>query len=297
MVARRTRKTTAPTRDIHRLEAGAAAAIVQGRHGDPFAVLGMHGESPPVVRTFQPAASAVAVIDAANGERLAELERQHPDGLFVGAMAGRAGRFAYRLELVQGERRTEIEDPYRFPPVLGELDVHLLAEGTHLRIYEKLGAHPRELDGVAGTAFAVWAPSASRVSVVGDFNDWDGRRHPMRKRVECGVWELFLPGVGPGATYKYEILGPRGELLPLKADPVAFRAEHPPQNASIVHGLCRHGWSARRRRRWMRRSRSTSAISAPGRACPRRATATSPIPSWPSGSCPTSRSWASPISS
>src|SRR5690606_18802057 len=106
-----------------------------------------------------------------------------------------------------------------------------LAEGRHLRLYERLGAHPTEIDGVAGTAFAVWAPNATRVSVVGAFNDWDGRRHPMRRRVECGVWELFLPGVGPGTPYKYEILGPDGRMQPLKADPVAFRAEHPPATA------------------------------------------------------------------
>ena len=124
----------------------------------------------------------------------------------------------------------------RFPPWLGPLDHHLLAEGTHRRAYEKLGAHPVVLDGVAGTAFAVWAPNARRVSVVGPFNGWDGRLHPMRSN-DSGVWERFIPGVGPGELYKFELAGPRGDLLPLKADPFAFRCEHPPGTASIVHGL------------------------------------------------------------
>ena len=148
-----------------------------------------------------------------------------------------------------GEERL-VEDPYRFPPVLGETDVYLLAEGTHLRLHEKLGAHPRTMEGVAGTAFAVWAPNAQRVSVIGEFNGWDGRRHPMRRRVECGVWELFLPQVERGAFYKYELLGAHGEVLP-KADPLAFAAERPPSTASLVHGLTDYrfgddAWMARR---------------------------------------------------
>ncbi len=134
-----------------------------------------------------------------------------------------AGPFRYRLRFRLPAKTIELEDPYRFPPVLGELDVHLMAEGTHLRIYERLGAHPIEIDGVDGVAFAVWAPNAQRVSVVGDFNDWDGRRHPMRKRVEAGVWELFIPGLQGGELYKFEILGADGELLPLKADPLSLQ--------------------------------------------------------------------------
>ena len=126
--------------------------------------------------------------------------------------------------------------------MLGELDVHLLAEGTHLRSFERLGAHPQEMEGVAGTAFAVWAPNASRVSVIGDFCNWDGRRLPMRKRHECGVWELFVPHVARGDRYKYEIKGPSGNLMPQKADPYAFQAEMPPHTASVVHGLNSHQW-------------------------------------------------------
>jgi 1,4-alpha-glucan branching enzyme len=130
-----------------------------------------------------------------------------------------------------------IEDPYSFPPLLGETDVWLMAEGTHLRPFEVLGATPRTLQGVAGTAFAVWAPNAARVSVVGDFNGWDGRRHPMRLRRECGVWEIFLPGVGPGALYKYELRTADGQVLPLKMDPYARQSELRPATASVVAPL------------------------------------------------------------
>ncbi len=213
-------------------------AIVAGDHGDAFAVLGMHRTDGGVaVRAFLPGAAAVAVIEARTGQRVATLERLDDDGFFAGLVAGR-GPFPYRLAVDwPGGASEELEDPYRFPPVLGELDVHLFAEGRHLEVDRKLGAHLTTLDGVAGTAFAVWAPNAKRVSVVGAFNHWDGRRHPMRKRVECGIWEIFLPGVGEGALYKYELKTAWGDLLPLKADPVAFRSEHPPRTASVVADL------------------------------------------------------------
>ncbi|MEK0082114.1 1,4-alpha-glucan branching protein GlgB [Geminicoccaceae bacterium SYSU G07066] len=241
-----------PTESWQRADPGAVQAIVEGRHGDPFAVLGMHGggDQPLVVRTFQPGARTVRVL---MDERLVtELERTHPAGFFEGPIPRHRERFAYRLRVGWSDGDRDIEDPYRFPPVLGDMDVYLLAEGTHLRLYEKLGAHPRELEGVSGTSFAVWAPNASRVSVIGDFNGWDGRRHPMRKRVEAGVWEIFLPGVEPGALYKFELLGPSGELLPQKADPFAFATERPPSTASVVHGLVDWrfedaAWLARRR--------------------------------------------------
>jgi 1,4-alpha-glucan branching enzyme len=214
-------------------------AVVTGEHGDPFAFLGMHEDERAMVlvRTLQPGAGRVAVIEASTGRALAELEKVHPEGLFVGPIPGRRNRFAYRLRVTWDGSDVELEDPYRFPPILGEMDVWLLAEGTHYRPYERLGAHDREIDGVTGTSFAVWAPSASRVSVVGDFNHWDGRRHPMRLRRECGVWEIFLPGVGPGARYKYEIKGGDGSLQPLRADPYGFFAEFRPTTASIVSPL------------------------------------------------------------
>jgi 1,4-alpha-glucan branching enzyme len=205
-------------------------------HDDPFAVLGMHADARGSlwVRAFLPGAERVEVVDAADGRSLGELTRRHDEGLFEARLRIRRRR-PYRLGVTwPGGITSELEDPYRFPPVLGELDVWLLGEGTHLRPYEVMGAHVRELDGVAGVAFAVWAPNAARVSVVGEFNQWDGRRHPMRLRRECGVWELFLPGVAVGATYKYEIRSRDGHVLPLKADPYARQSELRPASASVV---------------------------------------------------------------
>jgi 1,4-alpha-glucan branching enzyme len=211
--------------------------IAQGRHGDPFAILGMHEvDGRFEVRCFQPHANTVGVIDARSGGEIASLARLHPAGFFAGTVPGRA-RFPYRLALANDGGRWIVEDPYRFPLVLSDYDLYLLAEGTHHRGYEQLGAHAREFDGVAGTAFAVWAPNARRVAVIGDFNDWDARRHPMRLRPGAGIWELFVPELGAGALYKYAIRGPHGELLPEKADPYAFCAEPPPQTASIVWPL------------------------------------------------------------
>ena len=210
------------------IDPGAVEAIVMARHGDPFAVLGPHDG---VVRAFVPGADTVSVIDAATGEVAGELGRIHPAGFFSGAVATHA---PYRLRIGQGAHTWETEDPYSFPPLLGDMDVYLLAEGRHRDFGRCLGAHRTVLDGVAGVRFAVWAPNARRVSVVGDFNHWDGRRHPMRKRHGPGVWELFIPRVGAGALYKYEIMGPDGAVLPLKADPVAWAAQIPPETASIV---------------------------------------------------------------
>jgi 1,4-alpha-glucan branching enzyme len=214
----------------------AIGAIVTGDHGDPFSILGMHPgdvQGDLTIRTFAPQASRVDVLDAATGVVVANLERIDDAGFFAGDVRGRSP-FAYRLRLRVGDRTVDVDDPYRFGPVLGELDVYLIGEGKHLRLYEKFGAHAATMDGVAGVAFVVWAPNAKRVSVVGDFNDWDGRRNPMRFRPDVGVWELFVPAVALGAIYKYELLGPTGNLLPLKADPFAFAAERAPATASIV---------------------------------------------------------------
>src|SRR5262245_22402051 len=210
-----------------------ATAIIEGRHPDPFRYLGWHLENgSPVVRVYLPDAAEVAVID--EWKRVHELVRIHKAGLFAGGVANASPR--YRLLVRFGERVVELEDAYRFPPVLSELDLHLLAEGTHLHLYDKLGAHPMVHEGVAGVAFAVFAPNAQRVSVVGDFNLWDGRRHAMRVRGQ-GFWEIFIPGAKPGSRYKYEILGAQGELMALKADPVALAAELRPATASVVAEL------------------------------------------------------------
>jgi 1,4-alpha-glucan branching enzyme len=211
-------------------------AIAEGRHGDPFAVLGPHKVADGYsVRVFAPETEAVDVLEAAGGGTLGTLERLDDRGFYAGLIADGAGSPpSYRLRLRQGAHEWEAQDPFRFPTYLGEIDTHLLAEGLHQRIYEKLGAHPIAMDGVDGVAFAVWAPNARRVSVVGEFNAWDGRRLPMRKRVEAGVWELFVPGIQPGDLYKYEIVGANGDRLQLKSDPFAFSLEAPPLTASRV---------------------------------------------------------------
>ena len=217
-------------------------ALCRAEHGDPYAVLGMHTDADGGlwVRSLQPGALSVTVLEAKTGKRVAELthiEIEEVEGFFEGLMPRRRRSFPYRLRIVWQEGVQETDDPYRFPTVLGEMDVWLLAEGSHLRPFERLGAHLCEIDGVPGTAFAVWAPDAQRVSVVGDFNTWDGRRHPMRLRRDCGVWEIFLPGVGAGAHYKYEIRARDGYLLPLKSDPYGFQAEMRPSTASMVCDL------------------------------------------------------------
>jgi 1,4-alpha-glucan branching enzyme len=214
-------------------EQWAIQAIVHGYHHDPFSYLGMHETRDGLaVRAFLPDARDVGLIDA-SGADIAEFERVDPAGLFVARLDG-ATRFPYRLRVVRDNRTEEIEDPYRFPPVLGAMDFHLIGEGNHLELYRRLGAHEVTIDAVHGVAFSVWAPNARRVSVVGPFNDWDGRRHPMRCHFGAGVWEIFVPGLRAGVLYKFEIKGANGDVLPLKADPLALRAEHPPSTASVV---------------------------------------------------------------
>ncbi|MGI9133640.1 MAG: GlgB N-terminal domain-containing protein, partial [Rhodoferax sp.] len=189
------------------LDTHAIELVCAGRHGNAFAVLGPHavGADRLSVRAFLPTALGVHLIAADGGREIGALELRHRDGFFEQSFDLRPD-FRYRLRVQWSEQHElVIDDPYRFGAVLGDLDVWLLREGTHLRPYEILGANPRAMDGVAGVSFAVWAPNAACVSVIGDFNHWDGRRHPMRLRRECGVWELFLPGVGEGACYKYEI--------------------------------------------------------------------------------------------
>ena len=213
--------------------------ICLASHDDPFSVLGPHrGANGRVsVRAFMPDAQQVLVIDSDAGRVLATLAKRHKDGFFERVLTA-ALRSTYRLHVRWADgSEAVIEDPYRFPPVLSDMDVWLLGEGTHLRPYEVLGALPVEMERVSGTRFAVWAPNASRVSVVGDFNHWDGRRHPMRLRRECGVWELFLPGVGQGALYKFEIRAQDGQVLPGRADPYARKSELRPATASVVTAM------------------------------------------------------------
>ena len=233
-------------------------ALVNGKHNNPFAILGLQRtRKGRVVRTLQPGAKSVDLVDR-HGDTLATMQRIHDGGLFEAPMPPRKRNYALRITWQSGETQV-VEDTYRFPSTLGELDLYLLGEGSDANIYRKLGAHPKTVSGIDGTRFSVWAPNASRVSVVGDFNSWDGRRHVMRLHPGNGIWEIFLPGVGEGALYKYEITDANGKLLPLKADPYGALHEPPPGNSSIVFQSA-FQWSDND---WRDRQRSGPKLDAP----------------------------------
>lgn len=233
------------TDELPGIDERAIDAVTNGRLMDPFGLFGPHpADAGMVVRTFQPGALAVDVVarvagDDAAGELIESLYNVNQSGLFVSSAPALQPGQDYLLRIVWpgaagGEHVQFTEDPYRFGLLLGDLDIHLLREGTHRELGRSLGANPMTIDGVAGTRFAVWAPNARRVSVVGDFNLWDGRRHPMRLRLEAGAWELFIPRLRSGARYQYEIVGVDGNVLPLKADPLARATEMPPSPVSVV---------------------------------------------------------------
>jgi len=228
-------------------------AIVSGRYADPFGVLGVHEDNGRLVaRCFIPGAEEVTAFTL-DGKEAGELARLHHGGFFSGRLRIRKRQpLRYRARNAGGEWR--ITDPYSFGPVLGPLDDYYIAEGSHLRLFDKLGAHLIDHEGASGTHFAVWAPNARRVSVVGDFNDWDGRRHVMRLRKDTGIWEIFIPDVGGGHPYKYEIAGPDGRLLPLKADPFAFRSELRPATASVTCPTPEHDWGDAEHREFWRKA-------------------------------------------
>ncbi len=220
--------------------------LTDGRCHDPHALLGCHPVSDReiVIRAWHPEAVACELLPAAQlakGPRA--MTRIAEPGLFACLLASRFPDPAdYRLRFNFPDGRTwECHDPYIFPPGLGELDLHLIGEGRHRQLYNHLGAHPQNRQGLNGVAFAVWAPNAERVSVVGDFNHWNGLRHPMRVLGRSGVWELFIPGLGPDTIYKYEIRTRSGELR-LKTDPLAFRMELRPRNAGLVCSLHSYDW-------------------------------------------------------
>lgn len=235
-------------------------AIVHAYHGAPFDVLGMHPyDGGLVVRAFLPQASKVSVVPA-DGKPKA-MTRVHEDGLFEATFARKKTFFEYTLRITDqtGNVYTQ-HDPYRFAPVISDFDLHLFVEGTHYKLYNKLGAQVITHQGVAGVCFAVWAPNAERVSVVGEFNDWDGRRHPMRPRGTSGVWELFVPGIGNGAIYKFEIKTRYMGYMVLKTDPYGFFAELRPNTGSIVWDINQYSWGDHD---WMEQRRQKQGFDAP----------------------------------
>ena len=246
----RRRSDASPTSGFHRIAViitpKQIAALISAREAEPHAVLGMHpfktkGKSGLVVRALVDGAVEAEVIELKNGKSF-PMESVSEAGLFEVAIPRRRTVFPYQLRVTyaSGEKR-QYHDPYRFLPTLSEEDLYLFGEGNEHRIYKKLGAHLREVDGVPGVSFGVWAPSAKRVSLVGNFNHWDGRYFPMRSLGASGVWELFVPGLGEGELYKFEILDQRDNLN-VKTDPYGTYFEAPPGNASIVHNTRKHTW-------------------------------------------------------
>lgn len=233
-------------------------AIVNAQHADIFSVLGMHHHpttSSIIVRAFLPEAQKVEVIDFKNNSLVSELTLINPAGLFEGKQGKRRKHFNYRLRVSYKDTTIIIDDPYRYPSLLNNDDLYLFCEGTHEHAYQWMGAHYREVDGVQGTHFVVWAPDASRVSTVGDFNFWDGRHHVMRKHPGSGIWEIFLPNVHPDAIYKYEIADKYGHIQPLKADPYALSMQLAPNTASKVIANHEYHWQDQT---WMEQRPATS---------------------------------------
>jgi len=215
--------------------------IVGANHHDPFEILGMHPvwherAQRIVVRCFPPEAKTVDILDARGENPSGELERKHNDGFFEGILSDVETTFSYRLRITNhdGDRYTII-DPYSFPPVLTEFDLHLFGEGSHQNLFDKLGAQVVEHEDCPGVTFSVWAPAAQRVSVIGDFNAWDGRCHPMRARGASGIWEIFIPGLSAGTLYKFEVKGGDNQIQ-AKTDPFAKRMElRPPSSTPLTN--------------------------------------------------------------
>ena len=239
--------------------------IVHSAHPDPFEILGAHvvksgNNSFVAIRAFLPDAAEAAVIDLETDEQY-PMKRLHRDGFFEATVRNRTEIFPYRLKKVDDRGAAVIfVDPYSFMPVLSDFDLYLMAEGTHSNQYEKLGAHEMTINGVDGVLFAVWAPNAIRVSVVGDFNQWDGRRHMMRVRGSTGVWEIFLPGLHQGTVYKFEVKSRHKGYLAQKADPYAFFSELRPKSASVVWDLDKYSWADKE---WMQARAGRNWFEAP----------------------------------
>ncbi len=231
--------------------------FVVGTHADPFRVLGPHKVGEDVeIRVFRPDARGLDIVLDRDPEKPIAAERINDEGFFCATVSGAARDVPYRLRITKPDGSQQLtRDPYQYGPIMGEVDLHLFAEGQHWKIYDKFGAHLRTVGDAAGVYFAVWAPNAQRVSVVGDFNNWDGRVNPMRKLIGSGVWELFVPGIKQGAHYKFEIRTQTGAVL-LKSDPFAFFNQHGKSTASLVYDLELYTWNdaewmeARRRKNW-----------------------------------------------
>jgi 1,4-alpha-glucan branching enzyme len=236
---------------------GAVKSVVYGLHGTPFSVLGMHAQdSAVVVRTFQPFAAQVDVMRSGTPIRM---ERTHKDGLFE-LVIPQTAKFDYRLRMTGFDGHVwELFDPYSFPLQITDFDQYLFGEGTHYRTYEKMGAHPIKVNGVEGVHFAVWAPNAVRVSVIGVFNRWDGRHHPMQNRGASGIWELFIPQLKPGDLYKFEIKG-QNDFLAQKSDPYAFYSELRPRTASVVWDYHQYKWNDTS---WMKQRQKSDWLNQP----------------------------------
>ena len=240
--------------------------IISGDHADPFAFLGMHeaddGAAPHlIIRAFIPGAEQAWVIDAKDSGTQSSMHRVRDEGFFELAFQDRRDRFPYRLKATNQFGDTwEFHDPYSFLPLLSDYDLHLMAEGTHYRNYEKLGSHIRVVDGVRGVHFAVWAPNARRVSVIGDFNQWDGRRHPMRLHSGAGIWEIFIPGLREETVYKFEIKWKRFGFITQKTDPYAFYFERRPKTGAIVYDINQYSW---RDQEWIEQRSAGKALDAP----------------------------------
>ncbi len=244
--------------------------LIEGRHENPFELLGPHevdqsGRRMLAVRAYLPSSEQAWVIDPTHGDRTLPMRRIHPAGVFEAICPllhangnGSPARYMLRVAEEGGKKTITMHDPYSFPHLLTDYDLYLLNEGRHWQCYNRLGAQLRKIDGVDGVNFAVWAPNATSVSLVGDFNNWDGRRHPMRKHVPSGFWELFVPGLGEGTLYKYQIRHAHGVIE--KSDPFGFSAEVPPRTASRVADLNRYAWHDAD---WVTRRRTTNWLEQP----------------------------------
>ena len=238
--------------------------FVAGTHSDPFRVLGPHRVGDDLeIRVFRPDARKIEIVPDRDPEEPIAAQKVQQDGFFCATVLGATRDLPYHLRVTAWDGSQQLtRDPYQYGPIMGEVDLHLFTEGQHWKIYEKFGAHLRTIGDATGVYFAVWAPNAQRVSVVGDFNDWDGRVNPMRKLIGSGVWESFLPGIKQGAHYKFEIRTQTGAVL-LKSDPFAFFNQHGKSTASMVYDLERYVWNdgawmeSRRTRDWPKSAIST----------------------------------------